>query len=142
MGVFRYFMAPAGLIQLDELPRAWGLIEVTARGAPIVRCGHVFEKPQQELNYRKDYSAWQHENNIERETALLVRLFERVGDAESLHRTLKILHNQASQSQATIERLQAELKLSLKEYWALRQQFESITGMEPASLKHDNDLIT
>lgn len=34
--MFRYFMAPAGLIAIDELPDKWGLIEVDGRRAKVV----------------------------------------------------------------------------------------------------------
>ena len=36
MGNYRYFMAPAGLIDVKELPSKWGLIEVPVKGAPCV----------------------------------------------------------------------------------------------------------
>ena len=29
MGEFRYYMAPKGLIPLDEIPKNWGLLEVS-----------------------------------------------------------------------------------------------------------------
>jgi hypothetical protein len=32
MGAFRYYMAPEGLLKEDELPRSWGLLEVTMTG--------------------------------------------------------------------------------------------------------------
>jgi hypothetical protein len=33
MGTFRYYIAPIGLIQVEELPSGWGLIEASPRGA-------------------------------------------------------------------------------------------------------------
>ena len=32
VGNWRYFLAPAGVIQADELPQGWGLLEVNRRG--------------------------------------------------------------------------------------------------------------
>lgn len=128
MGVFRYFLAPAGLIQLAELPPAWGLIEASPRGVLKVHLGHVLEKPQERLRWRKDYANWQHANNVERETALLVRLLARVGDVETLQRSLKTARNQVAHSQKIITRQQLELRESLKQYWDLRNEFDQLAG--------------
>lgn len=35
MGMFRYFMAPAGLIKPSELPSQWGLLEVTGQRVSV-----------------------------------------------------------------------------------------------------------
>jgi hypothetical protein len=144
MGVFRYYLAPAGLIQIDELPAGWGLIEASPRGVLKVRCGHVFEKSHQELGWRRDYSRWQHSNNAERETALLVRLLARVGDVEMLQRSLKVARNQVAQAQKTIDQQQVELRSALKQYWELRQEYERVIGQEtqrPAKRKTERAKI-
>lgn len=135
MGTFRYYLAPAGLIQLDELPAGWGLIEVSARGSLQVRSGHIFEKPREELGWRRDYSMWRHQNDAARETALLVRLLARVGDVETLQRSLKLARNQVAQSQKIIDQQQAELRTALREYWELRQELEKATGREQQPAK-------
>lgn len=130
MGVFRYFLAPTGLIRLDEVPAGWGLIEASPRGVLKVHLGHVLERPQELFRWRKDYSSWQHAHNAERETALLVRLLARVGDVEALQRSLKKARNQVAQSQKIIDNQQQELRASLNQYWELRQEFERATGKE------------
>lgn len=86
MGVYRYFMAPAGMIRVDELPPRWGLIEVSAKGAPKVVAGHVL------LKYR-DEDVWTHERAIEREWTLLTRMLNRVGDVEKAQNALKESRN-------------------------------------------------
>lgn len=125
MGTYRYYLAPAGLISVDELPAGWGLIEVSERGAPKVRCGHVLEKPQQHLGWRRDTSQWQHTANTEREAALLVRLLARVGDVEALQKKLKLARNQVSQAERIIEQQRIELREAMKQYWELHGAYEA-----------------
>lgn len=111
LGQFRYYLAPAGLIAVDELPPRWGLIEVHGR-ALKVRAGHIFELRQEQLGYRKDYTAWEHPHNRDRERALLVRLLARVGDADILHRELKAARNKFTYAANAAERLSEELRQS------------------------------
>ncbi len=111
LGQFRYYLAPAGLIAVDELPPRWGLIEVHGR-ALKVRAGHIFEQRQEQLGYRKDYTAWEHPHNRDRERALLVRLLARVGDADILHRELKAARNKFTYAANAAERLSDELRQS------------------------------
>lgn len=119
MGTFRYYLAPKETIRLSELPQGWGLIEVTRRGAPKVICGHV-------IAGRDDpsYENWKHDHNVKRETALLVRLLERVGDVDSLQRSLKLARTKLSQAQTIIERQNKELRSITEQYWKLKQQID------------------
>lgn len=41
MGCFRYFLAPARLIEASELPEGWGLLEPTGRGVRVVARSHA-----------------------------------------------------------------------------------------------------
>jgi hypothetical protein len=45
MGLYRYFMAPEGIIDVQELPQRWGLVEVSPKGVLRVRSGHVTVQP-------------------------------------------------------------------------------------------------
>lgn len=44
VGMFRYYMAPQGLITIEDLPDKWGLIEVDAKGNCKVAHGHKPKK--------------------------------------------------------------------------------------------------
>lgn len=111
LGAFRYYLAPAGLIAVDELPSGWGLIEVQGR-ALKVRVGHLLEQRQQHLGFKKDYSAWEHPHNRDRERALLVGLLARIGDADTLHRELKAARNKFTYAANAAERLGEQLRQS------------------------------
>lgn len=128
MGMFRYFLAPQGIIPIDELPAGWGLIEVTPRGKPVVIRGHVLERCQKDLGYKRDFSAWTHERNKERETALLVRLLERVGDVDVLHKKLKVANLERARAQRQVESLAEELKSKEAQYWTLKLELDLALG--------------
>lgn len=50
MGDYRYFLAPTGIIKVEELPRKWGLLEVSPEG----RVKMVHRPERQEADKRKE----------------------------------------------------------------------------------------
>ena len=127
MGMFRYYMAPAGLIAQEELPARWGLIEVTGQGLKV-RLGHVLEPRNRDLEWQKDTAGWAHDHDRTRETALLVRLLARVGDAELFQQRMKAANNRLAYAQKVIDTKQAELSRALSQYWEIRRMYEEATG--------------
>lgn len=105
LGMYRYFIAPAGMIALDELPPKWGLIEVNTRGTPKVVHGHLLVKrtPEPSVNPFRFAS-----RNHQLEIALLVRMLRRIGDLESFNLLLKKVFNREAKHIKHIERLQNE----------------------------------
>jgi hypothetical protein len=87
MGMYRYYMAPEGLIDAAELPARWGLIVVSSKGAMRVVAGHV-------LTRRAERGQWRHERAVEMEWLLLATMLSRVGDIERLHAELKRVNNE------------------------------------------------
>lgn len=74
MGNYRYYMAPEGLIRVEELPDKWGLIEVNSRnGCRVVR-GHVIDR-------RGDYWFF---SNRDKEITLCAWVLSKIGNAEKL----------------------------------------------------------
>jgi len=114
MGVYRYFMAPVGLIAVDELPPQWGLVEVTERGHIKVRAGHVL-MPNIRPNDADD--PWRHAVfNIDAEMSMLVLALNRVGDPQRFQTMLRETGNRAAQAAKECERLRErnrELELQL-----------------------------
>lgn len=109
MGLYRYFLAPEGLLRADELPAAWGLIEVTDKGIIKPRTGHVFLR-------RDDANPWKHERNQPQEWTLLARMLARVGDVEALQNRLKVLLNEKTRlarSNDELRRKNEELRREL-----------------------------
>lgn len=92
IGNWRYFMAPAGLIKLDELPAGWGLLEVNSRGHVKAVAGLATYYGAGYDTVRKETLAWWHEADRDREQFLLVKLLHRVGDVEAMNRNLRIAY--------------------------------------------------
>ncbi|ART61455.1 hypothetical protein CBP36_21035 (plasmid) [Acidovorax carolinensis] len=82
VGNWRYFLAPEGLIGLDELPEKWGLVEVNARGHLKLRRG-VYTDTNYLLR-RERLLAMRHQADFVREMFLVVRLYGRIQDSDKL----------------------------------------------------------
>jgi hypothetical protein len=100
MGVYRYFIAPADLIGVAELPPLWGLIEVSDRGVMQPVAGHV-------LYPRREQHAWRHVRSIEREWLLLASMLSRVGDVDRMHAELKRVNNERQRLARQVDALAA-----------------------------------
>jgi hypothetical protein len=73
MGDYRYFMAPRGLLKIEDIPGRWGLLEVTDAGRV-----HVVVVPlQQEADKR-------------RETSLLISTLRRLHLHDGDHSSLRV----------------------------------------------------
>lgn len=87
MGSYRYYLAPAGIIKVDELPAKWGLIEVNHRGHLKVLAGHV-------LLMHQEPDCWRHEqHDMAAEIGTLAQCLNRVGDPQRLQETLRDANN-------------------------------------------------
>jgi hypothetical protein len=102
VGKYRYYMAPAGLIKVDELPNRWGLIEVNPRGVIQPACGHVL------LSYGQEDTWAFEQRNRDWEISLLARLMGRVGDADQLNRKFKELFTEREKLARRCDMLEAE----------------------------------
>lgn len=103
MGLYRYYLAPAGVIRVDELPPGWGLIEVTDRGTLKVVCGHV-------LLRRDEEDCFRHERNQQNEWSLLARTLYRVGDPDSVNRRIRESHNRAERLARQVTDLEKQVR--------------------------------
>jgi hypothetical protein len=74
MGDWRFFIAPAGMIQVWELPPMWGLIEVYQKGSAVCTWNPFTEHPKGNI-----YSNWKrHAKNYEAEVAMLKSALRRL----------------------------------------------------------------
>ncbi|AUZ06335.2 hypothetical protein ADP71_31570 [Vitreoscilla sp. C1] len=88
VGDWRYYMAPTGLIQIDELPPQWGLVEVNGRGHINVVHGPA-KVAKNFMSYRSQLEEFKHDANKSREFFLLVKLLTRLGNPEELNQRLR-----------------------------------------------------
>ncbi len=113
-GTYRYYFAPAGLIQPEELPPRWGLIEY---GRPRFRvaAGHLTVRPGPALRYHevaaRREAEWAHSVNHGRELGTIAKLLARLGDVETLQNELKRLRGKHARQQTLMQNLhQSELR--------------------------------
>lgn len=74
MGDWRFFIAPAGLIQVAELPPLWGLIEVSPKGKTRCVWNPFTDRPKGNI-----YSNWhRHPKNEKAELSMLKSALRRL----------------------------------------------------------------
>ena len=134
MGAYRYYMAPAGLIAVDELPPQWGLVEITPRGHMKARAGHVL------LGYN-DKDTWRHPYNEYAEIGTLAMCLNRVGDPQKLQDRLRELGNINARLVKRNEELTARNAKLSHDLWLLRNPEESATVAMPRRRKDADDQV-
>ncbi len=127
MGTYRYYLAPAGLIKTDELPRRWGLIEVDERNRLRVVAGRT-------AGHRPTTDDWKHEANIFHEWQLLGRLLSRVGDAERAHELQKELRRHLGNANRQIESMRVALAVATEKRLRLPLAESSVARSLPTPL--------
>lgn len=125
MGTYRYYMAPVGLIAIEELPPRWGLVEVTDRGHLKIRAGHVLAP---NIRPKNENDPWRHEaSNVAAELSLLAMALNRVGDPQKLQDMLRESSNKLARSNLTNEKLKKRIEDLQYELRRLRH------GIEPGT---------
>lgn len=128
MGLYRYYMAPAGLLDIEDLPDRWGLIEVTLRGHIKVRRGHVL-MPNTQLSQAPEF--WGHTHNQAAEISLLALTLARIGDPQKYQDMLREANNRGNRLSAKCESLEAENRdLKFSEFFKKSCIVESETAEE------------
>lgn len=108
LGLYRYYMAPAGMVAVDELPEKWGLIEIKGSKRPEAKLIHghhllnLDKRSQSPFRFKT--------RNIDLEVALLARTLMRVGDAEQLNKMLKETRASANRVFRRNEQLESQLR--------------------------------
>jgi len=133
IGLFRYYMCPAGLISPDEVPERWGLLWVDQRGRIEPKLGPV-ALSKNSGTFTKASEPWKHQRNSARETWLLVRVMARIDDPDKVKRSInqairekerlvKLCNAQADEiralkappsNNATIEELQVAIRSKVR----------------------------
>ncbi|CAB3730700.1 hypothetical protein LMG1866_04613 [Achromobacter ruhlandii] len=122
-GTYRYYLAPAGLVSVDELPPRWGLIEY---GRPRFRvlAGHLTVRPgpglPHDLVTDRRLANWAHVVNHGRELGTIARLLGRLGDVETLQTELKRVRGKHSRQQYLLQQLHERERHARVEVQTLR----------------------
>lgn len=83
VGNHRFYVVPQGLIQIDELPPNWGLVEITERGA--AKCIVGYPSTTHQGNRKALFNSSEFSVDVGREMNVLIRLLSRVGNVEELN---------------------------------------------------------
>lgn len=109
MGVWRYYMAPAGLLTAEDMPARWGLLEVNSRGHVKALAGPV-TRLERWSDFADALNAYRNPCDVERERALLVRLLHRLGDIEQMNLRIREAQSVQQRMAVTIGKLRDELR--------------------------------
>lgn len=136
-GNWRYYLAPAGIIQLPDLPEKWGLLEVNPRGHIQHVAGPLFDIKHLRIGngqpqFRAAFVDWKQPADPIREMFLLTHALQAVGDAEKLKNMLK----EASNARFRLAAEVAELREQVRELRAgarvrRRERLQADAAMAP-----------
>lgn len=115
MGTYRYFLAPEGIISVDELPPRWGLLEINKRGHIKPRAGKVL------LHWDAE-DVFSFTPNKDAELFFLVRMLSRVADPEKTHRELQAAQGQAARFMQLYEKQRKECDSLQDRLWRLQYE--------------------
>ncbi|SHH64217.1 hypothetical protein [Ferrimonas marina] len=107
VGTYRYYMAPEGVIGLDDLVGTkWGLLTVNGRGHVRVESGHIAGMILSNMTGAEWVRYWAHDQvNSEREMMYLAHALRRVGDPQEMISLRRLADRQERQ----IEQLKRDL---------------------------------
>ena len=83
IGLYRFYICPTGLINVDELPAKWGLLHVAGRRVlEVVRPrGNIWPGPTTSI---EGWSEWQHETDLDAERCVLFSISRRLSLGQSI----------------------------------------------------------
>lgn len=130
LGDFRYFMCPAGLLTLDDMPEGWGLLWVNARGHVQVMAGHVAVMLSE--NYRPSrilIDLWRHTVDRHKECSLVAYLLGRVGDPDAVLQQNRQALREKAYAEQKVQQLEKEAKENRRYMRRLERRLET-AGLE------------
>lgn len=112
VGSWRYYLAPHGLIDPDELPTGWGLLQVNQRGHIKALAGHALYFKGRHDEYLRQADIWRFMDvDLGREQFLLVRALANTGDPQKVLDILREANNRAARLAVAVERIAKALGL-------------------------------
>ncbi|WP_143516196.1 adenylosuccinate synthase [Pusillimonas sp. T2] len=112
IGSWRYYMAPKGLIDPNDLPMGWGLLQVNERGHVKALAGHATYFKGRHDEYLRQACLWRFlDVDVSREQFLLVRALANTGDPQKVLIMLREANNRAARLTAAVERIAKALGL-------------------------------
>ncbi|HGF3969342.1 adenylosuccinate synthase [Yersinia ruckeri] len=111
MGTYRYYICPEGLISIEDLPFAWGLLWVNARGHVKLKAGHVCcKKAHGHFIGRSLSQFWQHDADLRFELDMLAHSLVRFGDPEEAKTMVRRATREASRLATELNNLREKAR--------------------------------
>ena len=121
MGTYRYYICPEGLIDIDDLPHAWGLLWVNKRGHIKIKAGHVC------CHITGGYGTgramaynWQHSADLRFELDMLAHALVRFGDPEAAKELVRSANREYSRVASELNKVREEVKQYRMDAYRLR----------------------
>lgn len=115
MGTYRYYICPEGIIDIADLPNAWGLLWVNKRGHVKIKAGHVcchifsgYGVARQMSNF------WRHDADLRFELDMLAHSLVRFGDPEEAKTMVRGATREVSRLANEVNKLNDKLNEELK----------------------------
>ena len=112
MGNYRYYLAPEGLIDIDNLPPKWGLIEVGNRNKLSLKHGYGFR------NWSRE--PWKFKCNRDAELGLLTLILKKIPSSDKAVEKIKLLSSEVNSLRESIASLNADVNHEYNEKQILR----------------------
>ncbi|WP_261371418.1 hypothetical protein [Yersinia bercovieri] len=116
------YICPEGIIDIADLPNAWGLLWVNKRGHVKIKAGHVcchifsgYGVARQMSNF------WRHDADLRFELDMLAHSLVRFGDPEEAKTMVRGATREASRLANEVNKLNEELKRTRTDrFWLAR----------------------
>ena len=138
LGNWRYYMCPEGMIQPEELPDGWGLLWINKRGhvKPKTGFAHALATSKNYQHHQDALAAYRLDSDLLGEQFILVKLYSRIGDAESLNQKLREAWGEQKRLANRCNQLSAETRELRRDLWRAKRGQPS--GLEELAEALDN----
>lgn len=111
MGTYRYYICPEGLINIHDLPHAWGLLWVNKRGHVKPIAGHICCHLVGGYGRGREMAyAWQHPADLRFELDMLAHALVRFGDPEVTKEHVRNANREASRLANEVNKLREQAR--------------------------------
>ncbi|HHE1457120.1 adenylosuccinate synthase [Yersinia enterocolitica] len=121
MGTYRYYICPEGIIDIADLPNAWGLLWINKRGHVKIKAGHVCCHISGYGVARQMSNFWRHDADLRFELDMLAHSLVRFGDPEEAKTMVRGATREVSRLANEVNKLNEELKRTRTDrFWLAR----------------------
>lgn len=129
LGNWRYYLCPEGVIKSDDLPEDWGLLWVNSRGHIKPQVGPMTIDHYTRRN--ELLQAMRHDSDPDGERFILVKLLNRVGDAEELNKKIRAVYNDRNRLAKELDDLRSQNRKYSETNFLLHRMVDALREKHP-----------